>query len=215
MRKQKLAFSRNRIVSIPFIVAVTLTIFFFSISVSRIEASGISTGNQYAWSSNLGWINFNPVNGNVIVSDSGLSGYIWFENGGWVNLSPANGGVTNTSNGILGGYAWGENVAWINFSGARIDENGYIRGDAYGDLVGQISFSGTNYGVQTEWTPNLSQLPLTGSLPETGFTVFYFTRKIAIGLSLLLIGLINLITVYRKKSKIKGLLATFRNRVFT
>src|SRR4030042_1572917 len=73
-------------------------------------------GSQYAWGENVGWINFEPSQGEgVTVTDSAVTGKAWGENIGWFNLSPATGGVINDANGNLSGYAWGENVGWINF----------------------------------------------------------------------------------------------------
>jgi hypothetical protein len=44
-------------------------------------AAGIDSAAKYAWSTNVGWINFNPtVGGAVAVYGDHLEGYIWAEN---------------------------------------------------------------------------------------------------------------------------------------
>lgn len=123
----------------------------------------INSANKYAWSENLGWVNFGDSDGNVQVTDSGLTGYAWSENAGWLNLNPTNGGVSNTTGGILSGYAWGENIGWVDFNptggGVSIDSSGYFSGYAYGENAGWISFNCSNadscgtvdYKVKTDW----------------------------------------------------------------
>ena len=76
-----------------------------------------NVGAQWAWDENVGWLNFDPVQGiGVTVGDSNVTGWVWAENIGWINLSPSyGGGVVNDGSGNLSGYAWGENVGWINF----------------------------------------------------------------------------------------------------
>jgi len=116
---------------------------------------------KYAWSENVGWINFKADSGNVSVVDSGLSGYAWSSNYGWINLSPPTSGVNNDGSGNLSGYAWGENIGWIDFSGVTIDSNGYFLGYAGSTVAGQISFNCFNTGscassdfkIRTDWRP--------------------------------------------------------------
>lgn len=121
----------------------------------------ISATNKYAWGDNIGWVNFNPVNGNVQVTDTALTGYIWSENYGWINLSPSanlpagQSGVKNNGSGVLSGYAWGEGAGYINFSGVTIDSNGQFQGAATGDIVGTLAFTcatNTSCKVTTTWT---------------------------------------------------------------
>ncbi len=98
----------------------------------------IDAVNKYAWSENVGWLNFAdagspPGSQSVLIETSFLSGYVWGENIGWINMgdgTPTNGvsyanvngtdfGVNlNTVTGHLTGYAWGENVGWINLDDA-------------------------------------------------------------------------------------------------
>jgi hypothetical protein len=106
--------------------------------------------SQYAYSENVGWLNFEPnaagPNVGTTVSNSKLTGFIWTENIGWINLSPENyGGVFNDSAGNLSGYAWGENVGWINFGpaygGVTIDIDGNFGGWAWGENIGWLNFN--------------------------------------------------------------------------
>ncbi|MBI2038061.1 MAG: carboxypeptidase regulatory-like domain-containing protein [Candidatus Magasanikbacteria bacterium] len=111
----------------------------------------ISTGN--AWSANIGWIKFAATNGNVHVTDAGLTGHAWSDLYGWIKLNPTTSGVTNNGEGVLSGSAWGANIGWINFSGVTINSNGVFTGTATGDNTGAINFSCANCLVQTDWRP--------------------------------------------------------------
>jgi hypothetical protein len=123
--------------------------------------TNIDPVDKWAWSSNAGWINFNPTHGNVMVYLDHLEGYAWAENLGWIrlgsysgamghtyaNTSPDNYGVNHDGAGKLSGYAWGTNVGWINFApadgGVTIDLNtGSFDGSAWSENVGWISFRG-------------------------------------------------------------------------
>ncbi|MCF7906409.1 peptidoglycan-binding protein [Patescibacteria group bacterium] len=114
---------------------------------------------KYAWSENIGWINFDTTNGNIIIKDDEITGYAWSENLGWINLNPNTSGVQNDNEGNLSGYAWGENTGWINFSEVTIDNDGYFNGYATGDITGRISFNcentdscdSSNFKVRTDW----------------------------------------------------------------
>jgi hypothetical protein len=121
----------------------------FSI-VSPVSAGTILSSYKYAWSNNIGYINFE----NVIVSDSTLSGYAWSKNSGWIKFNPAQGGVLN-DNGDLSGYAWGEQLGWINFDNVSIDTStGKFSGTATGTLIGTLTFDCPNYcDVRTDWRP--------------------------------------------------------------
>ena len=114
----------------------------------------IDSTYKYAWSNNIGWLNFGCSNCNVQITDSKITGYAWSENYGWINLNPTQSGVKNTIGGALSGSAWGENVGWIDFSGAHIDCSGKFGGSATGNIVGIISFDCTNCDVRTDnWRP--------------------------------------------------------------
>jgi len=113
----------------------------------------IDSTSKYAWSNNAGWINFGAANGNINITDSGLTGYAWNEIYGWINMAPSNSGVTINASGALSGSAFGENAGWINFSGVSISCSGYFTGNATGDTVGTITFTCTNCSVGTDYKP--------------------------------------------------------------
>jgi hypothetical protein len=139
------------------------------------SAAGMDPTSKWAWSTNAGWINFNPTaGGGVAVYGDHLEGYIWAENVGWIRLgihtggsphtyanSDANNyGVNRETGGILSGYGWGANVGWINFApsggGVTVDpQTGAFGGYAWGENVGWISLKGgsgaTAYGVVTDF----------------------------------------------------------------
>lgn len=126
--------------------------------------SNIDLDAKWAWSTNVGWINFNPPNGGVTVYDDHLEGYAWGENIGWIRLGTHTGGGAHTYNnsstadygvnrsgtGSLSGYAWGTNVGWINFDpegeqGVAIDpDSGDFYGYAWGENVGWIHFNSSS-----------------------------------------------------------------------
>ena len=118
-----------------------------------------NTDNQYSWSENAGWLNFEASGGDgVQVGSDRLAGYVWGENIGWISLSCENTescasvdyGVVNDGAGNLSGFAWGENVGWINFNpvvsdeptdyGVKIDGDGKFSGWAWGENIGWINF---------------------------------------------------------------------------
>jgi hypothetical protein len=115
------------------------------------ESGTVSAGNaalnSYAWSENIGWINFSPDEGpGVMVGSSIVTGFAWAENIGWINLSPTFGGVKNDGAGRLSGFAWGENIGWINFAptGGGVTYNsltGRFSGFAWGENIGWLSFA--------------------------------------------------------------------------
>lgn len=132
-------------------------------------SSNIDPVNKYAWSTNVGWINFNPTHGGVTVYADHLEGYAWAENVGWIRLGSYTGGGTHSydntsatdyginrgSDGKLSGYAWSTNAGWINFKpthgGVTIDPaSGSFDGYAWSENVGWIHFRNAGpaaYGV--------------------------------------------------------------------
>ncbi len=138
-----------------------------------------NTGNKYAWSQNVGWLNFKPIYGEgVQVYRDRVEGFAWAENIGWLNLSPENyGGVANDGSGNLSGYAWGENVGWINFKpvvpgnstdyGVKIDADGNFSGWAWGENIGWINFGLSTNNVRVSIV-NISDL--------TNFTTNWLER---------------------------------------
>ncbi len=144
----------------------------------------VDTG-QYAWSNNIGWINFNAPHGNFHVGDFNVTGYAWSNKMGWINFDPDMGSgnvpVISDGDGHLSGYAWGENTGWIDFGpvdgisdGVSINpSNGKFSGTATGDIpgnnnvVGIINFSCDQCNVVTDWRP--SSLTFNLSNASVGF----------------------------------------------
>jgi hypothetical protein len=124
--------------------------------------TNIDPVDKWAWSTNAGWVNFNPAHGGVMVTATHLQGFAWAENIGWISLgsysgsaghnyantSPDSYGVNHDGAGNLSGYAWSPTVGWINFApthgGVTIDTNtGSFDGYAWSENVGWICFRGT------------------------------------------------------------------------
>ena len=134
-------------------------------------AGNIDPTNKFAWTENVGWVNFAPTNGGVTVHYNGTSGYLtgfaWGENIGWIKLGADSGGpYANTSatdwgvnldgEGNLSGLAWGENVGWIKFNPAHSAvtinmATGRFQGDVWGENIGWLRFQGNapDYNVRT------------------------------------------------------------------
>jgi len=131
------------------LILIIFTFFLFNF----VYSAGMDPIYKYAWGENIGWVNFNPINGNVNVSDTNITGFVWSENYGWINLSPTNGGVFNDGNGNLSGYAWGKNLGWIDFSHVKIKpDTGEFSG--YAVILkdnSKINFDCANCKVKTEW----------------------------------------------------------------
>jgi hypothetical protein len=144
-----------------------LSLLALNASAANIDPTG--SGNQYAWSENRGWINFNPGYGpGVNVTATDVTGLAWGENLGWIDLAPAYGGVTNDGNGNLAGYAWSENGGWIDFhpsgGGVTIGSDGSFSGYAWGENIGWISFDVPNVGVKSSWLiPYLLDIVVSGN----------------------------------------------------
>lgn len=144
----------------PVLIAA-IVIGLFSV-VQAAREGNIDPDDRWAWSTNGGWINFNPVHGGVTVYADHLEGYAWGENVGWIRMGAHTGGGLHTygnasagdygvnvdGNGNLFGYAWGTSVGWINFApdhgGVTIDlVGGSLDGYAWGENVGWIHFKHT------------------------------------------------------------------------
>ncbi|MFH1412953.1 MAG: peptidoglycan-binding protein [bacterium] len=145
---------------LSFVIFLAVTFLGLPFFASASIATGTIDGTyKYAWSENMGWLNFGASSGNVLVTDTAITGYAWSSEYGWINLAPSTSGVINNSEGTLSGSAWGEGVGWINFSGVTIDDNGYFTGYATGDESGQVSFncsntsscSSSDFKVRTDW----------------------------------------------------------------
>lgn len=136
--------------SLAFFLGILSSSFFACRPTDAVFAANMTGGYKYAWSNNVGYINFE----NVAVADGALSGYAWSKNAGWMRFDPLNGGVSN-NNGDLSGYAWGEQLGWINFNNVSINTaTGKFSGTATGDLVGTLTFDCPTYcDVRTDWRP--------------------------------------------------------------
>ena len=139
---------------ILFLIITFFGLVIFSYSAYASETNGtIDATNKYAWSDQLGWINFGSTNSSVAITDSAITGYAWSENYGWINLAPTNSGISNNNEGTLSGQAWGEKIGWVDFSGVVINSSGKFTGTATGDVIGTLTFDCTNCNVSTDWRP--------------------------------------------------------------
>jgi hypothetical protein len=138
-----------------------------------------SDDDRFAWSANLGWIEFRPERpapgDGVRVHDSFLAGYAWSANAGWIhfgNGSPANAlryenttglnyGVNHNGTGDLRGFAWSSNLGWIHF--------GWASGsDAQRPRFSVASGEFSGYA----WSPNAGWISLgTGHLRTDAISV--------------------------------------------
>jgi len=168
--KVKNFFGANALVFFVFLMGLfTNGVFAFPVFASTTDGT-IDLTYKYAWGENVGWINFGTTNGNVHVTDSGLSGYALGENIGWIYL----GDITNDGEGNLSGYAWGENVGWIKFNptkgGVVINSSGEFTGSALGENIGWIIFGG-DYKVKTDWRPQSARpAPGGGGMPSQWYS---------------------------------------------
>lgn len=152
LQKSKLSF-------VLFIIAVILSL--PSTSWASTSNRTINSTNKYAWSDNIGWVNFGTTTGNIQITDSGITGYAWSSEYGWINMNPSTSGVTISSSGVLSGSAWGENTGWIDFSGVTLDSDGYFTGNATGTIIGTLSMNCSNtsscstsdFKVSTDYRP--------------------------------------------------------------
>lgn len=134
-----------------------LIAFIFSLGLlyplSYASAGTILSSYKYAWSNNVGYINFE----NVVVEDTVLSGYAWSANAGWIKFSTTEGRVSNDGSGNLSGSAWGEQLGWIDFDNVTINPtNGTFSGTATGTLIGTLTFDCHFCDVRTDWRKSTS-----------------------------------------------------------
>ncbi len=129
----------------------------------------IDSNHKYAWSENLGWVNFAPDQGDIHVTDAGLTGYAWGNRFGWINLAPTNSGqqVINNSEGQLSGYAWASRVGWINFQHVIINASGKFTGYAFNSQTGKITFDCNSCNVTTDWRPSRVRAGTATPIAET------------------------------------------------
>ena len=134
------------------------------------EAANISSSYHYAWSENIGWIDFAYPGGNVQVPRGAgdLKGLAYvLSDDSWISLncvstdscSTVNYKVSSDSDGNLSLWGWSENYGWISFScatggsdGGNIcstsdygvtvaTSTGEFDGYAWAETVGWISFN--------------------------------------------------------------------------
>ena len=131
--------------------------------------SSVAMGNHYAWSGNIGWLDFAYPGGNVRVpigaGDLNGGAYV-LSDGSWIALncaymdccSASDFKVSSDADGNLSGWAWSESYGWISFSsstdgstvnyGVKIAttttanyEIGEWDGYAWSENIGWISFN--------------------------------------------------------------------------
>jgi len=134
------------------------------------ELTNISSSYHYAWSENVGWIDFAYPGGNIQVprEDGDLKGFAYIlSDNSWVSLnclstdscSTVNYKVSSDTDGNLTNWAWSETYGWISFScttggadsgnicatsdyGVTIDTStGEFDGYAWAEHIGWISFN--------------------------------------------------------------------------
>jgi len=131
--------------------------------------SAVSIGNHYAWSENIGWLDFAYPGGNVSVPRGAgdLNGAAYqLNNSAWLSLncaytdscSSVSYKVSSDANGNLSGWAWSEYFGWLSFSsstdGSTVNygvkvattttanyEAGEWDGYAWSENIGWISFN--------------------------------------------------------------------------
>lgn len=137
-------------------------------------ATGLVTG--YAWSSGIGWIDFDPTVPGSFSPDysvqydpdtrklSGWAQIVTLGDSGWLKFDDASfagNGVTLECNNEFKGYAWNDTIGWVDYTskkfggGVQIGTDDVLDGYAWSDSVGFISFSGPGYSVSREGDGNL------------------------------------------------------------
>lgn len=176
-----------------YLIGLFFLAFFSAISITSASITNgtIDGTSRYAWSENLGWIDFGTTEGAVSITDSALSGWAWGENVGWISLNCSNTSscgtvdykVSNNGEGTLTGYAYGENIGWVQFNpsggGVTINSSGDFAGYAWGENVGWIVFNcsttsscgSVNYKVSTDWRPQSARPACNNSLDDDSDTV--------------------------------------------
>jgi len=156
--------------------------------ISPLFADEVSDFDKFAWSENIGWLNFKSSHEQVTVYNDHLEGYIWAENIGWIrvgthtegghftysNDAAGTYGVNNDGFGNLSGYGWGENIGWVNFNSANsqvtIDSNsGDFNGYAWSENIGWIHFQNISPDYKVKRVLNLiTDIPPAIDLSQNG-----------------------------------------------
>jgi hypothetical protein len=157
------------------------------------SATTINSTNNFAYSANLGWLNWRgDVANGAVIGEYVCSGSIYVADVGWISLgsgSPTNGiyyqnfssndfGVNQDGLGNLRGYAYGANIGWINFenTGApKVDlRTGNLTGYVWSANCGWISLSNAVAYVQTDTIApgamDTNSLPIAWELLNFGHT---------------------------------------------
>lgn len=92
--------------------------------------AAFQTTGGWAWSSNIGWIEFNPLNGGVFIDDTSgdFSGYAWSDNIGWISFesSDVSGCPSGTCVANVDLTAGGEVIGWAKALSASGGWDGFI-----------------------------------------------------------------------------------------
>lgn len=153
------------LIGASFLAIVTIGIFWNNLNEAKGAPSSTPSGSVavtgYAWSSNIGWIQFNPSYGGVFY---------------------------NTSTGNLSGYAWSSNIGWIKFNelssyyplggtgtiAKAVTSTGAVEGWAR-------ACAGTQSGDCTSMTSRTDGwdgwISLKGSSPSYGVSINYTTGE--------------------------------------
>ena len=67
----------------------------------------------------VGFFVFIPGFGEAAVGDN-MTGYAWSDNIGWVNFNSGSYGVRVDATGLMSGYAWSDNIGWITFNSNQL-----------------------------------------------------------------------------------------------
>ena len=135
----------------------------------------VTSGSQYAWGENIGWVNFAPsLSGQytgLTITDSSITGYAWSSALGWINFSPTNSGqgVLNDGEGNLSGSAWISGLGWLPMNGVIINANGKFTGTTgvASTTVGRLSFDCNHCEVLTDWRKASQRQTNSTSTPVT------------------------------------------------
>ncbi len=170
--------------SLLLLTSLGVTVFVLLPPKTAFASTTNGTLSGYAWSSQIGWINFGTTNGNTHITDTAVTGYAWNENTGRINLNPTHSGIQNNSNGTLSGKAWSEGTGWIDFGGVTVSSTGVFSGTATGDNSVSITFNCTHCNVTTDWRPANSRTTTSTSTSSTGGGVFGPPSSVANSISI-------------------------------
>jgi len=150
-------------------ILLIISLVLLATPLAAFASSTNGTVSGYAWSAQIGWVNFGVSGGAATIADSGMAGSAWNENRGWITLHPSQSGVTVDANGNLSGSAWMQGTGWINFTGALVNSSGVFTGTtATGDNGVAINFSCSQCHVTTDYRPSNFRTSGSSSTSTTG-----------------------------------------------